>query len=315
MMLGHGRDLWSGARLMAAAATPSSPSRPPRLLRPEAPHHPRPCRLPHRPAPAVAGHTRRGYASWSRPRPPTHYETLGLDAAARPTAKDVKSAFYALSMQHHPDRAQGDAKAPALQRFLQIKDAYEVLSDPRRRGAYDRTVLSGVGETAPGASGYASHASSNFDAWSSPAGFPEEWSTPPGRGARAYATATDGADPRDTEPPTTWMDWVMPARDEYGHYRSERERADTLFFIAKVWCGILLLVAVPLSQFNDAAMNSELYRNYSAQAWETWSTPSAKLLRNQMRASAHASHPSGKLQAPIAVTASPASSTPNGVAS
>lgn len=63
-----------------------------------------------------------------------YYETLGVARDA--TIDEVKKAFRRLARQSHPDANPGDPDAEA--RFRQIAEAYEVLSDPQRRAAYDR---------------------------------------------------------------------------------------------------------------------------------------------------------------------------------
>ena len=69
---------------------------------------------------------------------------LGVDRSA--TQDEIKGAFRRLASQHHPDRNPGDAAAP--QRFKEINAAYQILSDPQKRAAYDRfgpAVAGGAG--------------------------------------------------------------------------------------------------------------------------------------------------------------------------
>jgi molecular chaperone DnaJ len=63
-----------------------------------------------------------------------HYEVLGVRRDAPP--EEIKSAFKKLAAQYHPDRNQDDPRAH--DRFKEINLAYQVLSDPNRRGMYDR---------------------------------------------------------------------------------------------------------------------------------------------------------------------------------
>lgn len=63
-----------------------------------------------------------------------HYDVLGVRRDAAP--EEIKSAFKRLASQYHPDRNQGDPSAH--ERFKEINGAYQVLSDPNRRGMYDR---------------------------------------------------------------------------------------------------------------------------------------------------------------------------------
>ncbi len=64
-----------------------------------------------------------------------YYALLGIKQDA--TLRQVKSAYRKLAKTHHPDVNPGDVHAGA--RFRLITEAYEVLSDPRRRTEYDRT--------------------------------------------------------------------------------------------------------------------------------------------------------------------------------
>src|SRR5215212_9187777 len=63
-----------------------------------------------------------------------YYETLGVPKTA--TADEIRSAFRKLARKHHPDVAK-DKKA-AEEKFKQINEAYEVLSDPEKRKKYDQ---------------------------------------------------------------------------------------------------------------------------------------------------------------------------------
>jgi molecular chaperone DnaJ len=68
-----------------------------------------------------------------------YYETLGVPRTA--SAEDIKRAFRRLAMEYHPDRNQ---QPGAEARFKAINEAYEVLSDPDKRAAYDRFGMAGV---------------------------------------------------------------------------------------------------------------------------------------------------------------------------
>jgi molecular chaperone DnaJ len=62
-----------------------------------------------------------------------YYEVLGLPRNA--SSEDIKKAFRKLAMQYHPDR---NHDAEASERFKEVNEAYEVLSDDDKRAAYDR---------------------------------------------------------------------------------------------------------------------------------------------------------------------------------
>jgi molecular chaperone DnaJ len=69
------------------------------------------------------------------------YDVLGVGRTA--TQDEIKSAFRKLAAQHHPDKNPGDDGAQ--QRFKEINAAYQILSDPQKRAAFDRFGPMGVG--------------------------------------------------------------------------------------------------------------------------------------------------------------------------
>ena len=70
-----------------------------------------------------------------------YYEILGISRDA--SADDIKKSYRQLARKFHPDVNQGDASAE--DKFKEVGEAYEVLSDAQKRGAYDR-----FGHTASG---------------------------------------------------------------------------------------------------------------------------------------------------------------------
>ncbi len=63
-----------------------------------------------------------------------YYEVLGVAKSA--SDADLKSAFRKLAMQYHPDKNPGDAAAE--NKFKEVNEAYQALSDPQKRSAYDQ---------------------------------------------------------------------------------------------------------------------------------------------------------------------------------
>ena len=72
--------------------------------------------------------------------------------------EEIKKAYRKLAMKHHPDRNQGDDAKDAEDKFKEAKEAYEMLSDPQKRAAYDQYGHAGVDPNMrrrrPGAEGF-----------------------------------------------------------------------------------------------------------------------------------------------------------------
>jgi len=63
-----------------------------------------------------------------------YYKILGVERKA--SADDIRKAYRKLAMQHHPDKNPGDKKAE--DKFKEINEAYQVLSDEQKRARYDQ---------------------------------------------------------------------------------------------------------------------------------------------------------------------------------
>lgn len=64
--------------------------------------------------------------------PKNHYEILGVSFDA--DYEEIKKAYYALAKKHHPDI---NSEPDSLEKFKEIKKAYEILGDPNLRISYD----------------------------------------------------------------------------------------------------------------------------------------------------------------------------------
>ena len=69
-----------------------------------------------------------------------YYQVLGVDKSA--SADDIKKAYRKLAMKYHPDRNPGDKSAE--EKFKEVGEAYEVLSDADKRSRYDSYGFAGV---------------------------------------------------------------------------------------------------------------------------------------------------------------------------
>ncbi|KAI9183772.1 uncharacterized protein BJ171DRAFT_464602 [Polychytrium aggregatum] len=71
-----------------------------------------------------------------------YYKILGVDRSA--TKKAIKKAYKELSIKYHPDKNPGDKVAEA--KFIELAEAYEVLTDEEKRRIYDRYGAEGLKE-------------------------------------------------------------------------------------------------------------------------------------------------------------------------
>lgn len=69
-----------------------------------------------------------------------YYEVLGVEKGA--SAEDIKKAYRKAAMKYHPDRNPGDKEAE--EKFKEVGEAYEVLSDDDKRARYDQYGFAGV---------------------------------------------------------------------------------------------------------------------------------------------------------------------------
>src|SRR5438445_5586886 len=84
-----------------------------------------------------------------------YYEVLGIERSA--TQEEVKKAYRKKALQYHPDRNPGDPEAE--KKFKEISEAYEVLSDEKKKEMYDRygpEALRGAG-AGTAAGGFGGH--------------------------------------------------------------------------------------------------------------------------------------------------------------
>jgi molecular chaperone DnaJ len=78
-----------------------------------------------------------------------YYEVLGVGRDA--SEEDIRKAYRKLAMKYHPDRNPDNPKAEEY--FKEAKEAYEILSDPQKRAAYDQFGHAGVDPAAAAAGG------------------------------------------------------------------------------------------------------------------------------------------------------------------
>jgi molecular chaperone DnaJ len=78
------------------------------------------------------------------------YEILGVAKGA--SEEDIKKSYRKLAMKYHPDRNPDNKEAE--EKFKEVKEAYEMLSNPEKREAYDRYGHAGVDPNGMGGGGF-----------------------------------------------------------------------------------------------------------------------------------------------------------------
>lgn len=78
-----------------------------------------------------------------------YYKILGVDRSA--DATDIKKAYRRLAVQYHPDKNPGDKAAE--EKFKEVTEAYQVLSDPEKKRMFDNFGSAGPGGFHPGGFG------------------------------------------------------------------------------------------------------------------------------------------------------------------
>jgi molecular chaperone DnaJ len=92
---------------------------------------------------------------------PDYYKLLGVEKDV--SGKDLKKAYRRVAMKHHPDRNPGDKAAE--EKFKEVAEAYEVLSDEQKRATYDQYGHAGL-EGGAGMGGGHGHGGGGFGSFS-----------------------------------------------------------------------------------------------------------------------------------------------------
>jgi curved DNA-binding protein CbpA len=94
-----------------------------------------------------SGHRRctvKAAATATASRSTDYYKVLSLDHSANLCEEDVKRAYRRLALQYHPDVCPPSRRAESTELFVELRRAYETLSDPATRVQYDAELRTGT---------------------------------------------------------------------------------------------------------------------------------------------------------------------------
>ncbi|KAM0901181.1 hypothetical protein ACQ4PT_020144 [Festuca glaucescens] len=98
------------------------------------------------------GHRRctvKAAATATASRSTDYYKVLSLEHSANLGEEDVKRAYRRLALQYHPDVCPPSRRAESTELFVELRRAYETLSDPATRVQYDAELRTGTAARRP----------------------------------------------------------------------------------------------------------------------------------------------------------------------
>lgn len=130
-----------------------------------------------------------------------YYKILGIPSGAN--EDEIKKAYRKMALKYHPDK---NKEPNAEEKFKEIAEAYDVLSDPKKRGLYDQYGEEGKRAVLQPDAGPLSL----FGVLGDPVLIAENWRLRRGRGRQVFPTLTSREEKR---PPThqPWLTRVLPA--------------------------------------------------------------------------------------------------------
>jgi curved DNA-binding protein len=146
-----------------------------------------------------------------------YYEVLGVPRTAKPD--EIKSAYRKLARKHHPDLQAAADRAEASERFKEINEAYEVLSDPDKRAKYDalgQGWKSGMDYTPPAGAGAGGAGFAGYEDFADLGGFSDFFASlfgqAPGRAGREGARVAFPGRDIEAELPVTLEELLLAGR-------------------------------------------------------------------------------------------------------
>ncbi len=79
-----------------------------------------------------------------------YYDLLGVNRNS--SEDEIKKAYRKLALKYHPDRNPGDKQAE--EKFKEVSEAYQVLSEPQKRAQYDQFGHAAFGDGGPFSGGF-----------------------------------------------------------------------------------------------------------------------------------------------------------------
>ena len=110
-----------------------------------------------------------------------YYAVLGLEKGA--SDDEIKRAFRKLAIKYHPDKNQGNKEAE--EKFKDINEAYQVLSDPEKKARYDQFGTADFDGSGFGAGGFRAEGGAVLADDAEPGGLPADCGVDEGAGRGA----------------------------------------------------------------------------------------------------------------------------------
>lgn len=144
-----------------------------------------------------------------------YYEVLGVEKSA--SADDIKRAYRKMAMKYHPDRNPGNKEAE--EKFKELGEAYEVLSDSDKRARYDQFGFAGVDPSYGGAGGGAGF--DGFGDFGGFGGFGDIFSEVFGGGSRRTRNGPRRGEDIGVRLEVTFEEAAFGAEKQISYYRIE----------------------------------------------------------------------------------------------
>ena len=183
-----------------------------------------------------------------------YYKVLGVDNSA--SRSEIKSRYLQLAKQRHPDSNPPDAKRKCHEDFVEIREAYSVLSDERERRRFDerlkqearsggeQTKRDTMNNETQDRQEFKNRTETNERAHGASGGYGEEWERAREKFWERYEASMKREQRRQQEENEFWSDVAKQLEEVFSkmkawHAKVEQRHPNTLFFVKMLLINIL----------------------------------------------------------------------------